>query len=251
MKIFVCVKPVFATDDRIKINQDSDIVSLKGSVVINPFDEYAIEESLRLREMWGDSTVTVVSYGNEDQESVSYSALAMGADNAVFITSKEKTLTIDSFKTATQLFNYMAKENPDCIIMGKEAADTQNAAVGPILASLMEFPIATNVHKCDFFEDFVEIERSVSGSIQQQIQMKFPCVITVTKGINKPRYPSIKNIINAKNKPFLRLEEQEVLYNHENSPVLFSYPPEKSKCCMLKKDEHEIADQILKILKMN
>lgn len=248
MQIIVCVKPVFNTKENIIIKNSNCILPPQNDYMINPFDEYAIEEALKIKDKNADTNILSVSYGEEKAESVVRFALALGVDRAVFTINTKQYFSIDSLRTAKILYDAIKNESFDCILMGKESSDLQNGAVGPILAAMLNIPIVTNVHHCIFTDDRVEVERYSSNCILQKLYVDLPCIITVTKGINIPRLATLKGIMSARNKPVLKLSEANFTDDYQISPVKYSYKKSRLDCQFISGDEKQIVSQIKDIL---
>lgn len=250
MKIIVCVKPVFSTEENIIIQDSNCILPPKNGYVINPFDEYAIEEALKAKDENNDTHILSVSYGDEKSEAVVRSVLALGVDRAILTINDKTTLIIDSLRIANILYSSIKNESYDCILMGKESSDLQNSAVGPMLAGMLNIPVVTNVHSCVFDDNKVEVERYIQNGILQKLCIELPCVITVTKGVNKLRYASLSGIMRAKSKPLLRLLEEELAYSHQISSINLYYRQSRSDCEFITGDEGEVSSRLKKILRL-
>lgn len=197
MKLIACVNHVPDTASKINIAGDGKSVDRTGlTFVINPYDEYAIEECLRLREKNGGE-VTVVSLGGDTHKESLRKALAMGADKAVLLKDEASR---DSFAVAAGLAAYIKEQSPDMVFFGKQSVDSDDAAVGAMVAEMTGLPSVTVVVKLTIEGSTAICEREIEGG-HEKVQASLPCVITTQKGLNEPRYPSLKGIMAAKSKP--------------------------------------------------
>lgn len=206
MKLFVCIKQVPDTETKIKIAADSkgiDTSSIKW--IVNPYDEYAIEEAVKLKEANPGSTVTVFTVGPKKRAGeVLRTALAMGADEGVVIDSPEM---IDPLNTAKALAAAMKQEGGfDLILAGKSAIDDNASSVGPMLAQLLNIPHCSVVAKLSVASEMLTAEREVEGGSKELVQIQLPGLVTATKGLNTPRYASLPGIMKAKKKVLKELD---------------------------------------------
>jgi electron transfer flavoprotein beta subunit len=214
LKIFVLLKRTFDTEEKItmsggKINEDG------AEFIINPYDEYAVEEALQVRDAHGGE-VTVISVGNEDSEKQLRTALAMGADKAVLINIEDDVENRDQFTTARVLSEYLEDKEGDLILAGNVAIDGGSGQVGPRVAGMLGIPFVTTITKLEIDGKNVTITRDVEGD-SEVIETTLPLLVTAQQGLNEPRYPSLPGIMKAKKKPFdefelddLDLEEEDV-----------------------------------------
>ncbi|GIN60226.1 electron transfer flavoprotein subunit beta [Robertmurraya siralis] len=203
MNIFVLMKRTFDTEERIsiaggKINEDG------AEFIINPYDEYAIEEAIQIRDSKGGE-VTVVTVGNEEAEKQLRTALAMGADKGVLINIEDELEDSDQYTTAKILAEYLKDKEADLIIGGNVAIDGGSGQVGPRVAELLQIPYVTTITKLEIDGSEVTIVRDVEGD-SEVIQTSLPLLVTAQQGLNEPRYPSLPGIMKAKKKPLDELE---------------------------------------------
>ncbi|MEL3963143.1 electron transfer flavoprotein subunit beta/FixA family protein [Lysinibacillus endophyticus] len=203
MKIIVLLKRTFDTEERITLSngiiQDSNV-----EFIINPYDEYAIEEAIQLRDAHGGE-VTVVTVGEEEAEKQLRTALAMGADEAVLINVEEDLDDIDQYGTATILAKYLEDKEVDLILAGNVTVDGGTGQIGPRVADLLELNCITTVTKVSIDGENVEVVRDSEGDLET-LQTKLPLVLTTQQGLNEPRYPSLPGIMKAKKKPLKEIE---------------------------------------------
>ncbi|MDX2129923.1 MAG: electron transfer flavoprotein subunit beta/FixA family protein [Chloroherpetonaceae bacterium] len=199
MKIAVCINQVPDTASRITISPDGKGIEKQGiNFVINPYDEYALEEGLKLKEKFG-GTVTVFSIGDDSFQTNLRKAFALGADHAVLIKSEAN----DASSIAHVLSESIQKHfggNPDTVLLGKESTDHNDAQVGPMLAELLNLPAVTVVVKIETDGTSAKIWREIEGG-SEVVELTFPFLVTAQKGLNIPRVANMKGIMMAKNKP--------------------------------------------------
>lgn len=195
----VCIKQVADTETRVKVAPDGNTLDPAGVTwVLNPYDEFAIEEALRLKEKSAVGEVVVTSIGGAGVATTLRNALAMGADRAVHLKTDE--LAPDSLQVARALSALIAELEPGIVWMGKQAVDDDASAVGPMVAELAGLPCVTLVAKAEIESGIARLEREIEGG-REQVEVPLPAVITAEKGLNEPRYASLKGIMAAKKKP--------------------------------------------------
>jgi len=205
VKIVVCLKQVPDSETRVKVSSDGRRVDLSGvSLVVNPYDEYAVEEALRLKEAAGAGEVILLTVGPATAAPVIRKALAMGADRAVLL--RADTAEADGRAVSAVLAGKLQELAPEVILFGKQAIDDDGAQVGPRVAELLGLPCVTVVTALTVAGGKVRAEREIEGGLEV-CECALPAVITAQKGLNEPRYGSLKEIMAAKKKP---LEEIDV-----------------------------------------
>lgn len=221
MKLAVCINHVPDTATKINIAADGMSVDKTGvTYVINPYDEFAVEECLRLKEKNGGD-VTVVSLGGDAHKESLRKALAMGVDKAVLL--KDDSVR-DSFAVARGLADYLKELSPDIVFFGKQSVDYDNGAVGVMVAEMLGLPSVSVVVKLDVAAGKAVAEREIEGG-REVLETTLPAVFTAQKGLNEPRYPSLKGIMAAKSKP---IEERPVsALNAKASVAGMQKPPAK------------------------
>jgi electron transfer flavoprotein beta subunit len=198
VKILVTVKPVPNPDEKVKLKGDGSGVLLEGvKMVINPFDEIAVEEALRIKEKRGGEVV-VATIGPREYEQQVRTALAMGADRAILV---EGPRELDSLAVGRLLAEVAKRESPDLVIMGKQAVDDDANQAGQILSALLSWPQATFASKVELSEDGKKatVTREVDGGLET-IEVSLPAVVTADLRLNEPRYASLPGIMKAKKK---------------------------------------------------
>ena len=196
MKIAVLVKTVPDSEARIQLAPDGkDWVRKDVKLDLNPYDEYAIEAGLQLKES-GGGTVTVVSFGQSDVTETIRKALAMGADDAIHAVGDASA---DPIVTAKALAQVLQGRGFELILAGKSAIDDDNMAIGTMVATALDLPSVSVVVKLTIAEGKATCEREIDGGIEV-VETSLPAVITCQKGLNEPRYPSLKGVMAAKKK---------------------------------------------------
>lgn len=199
MNIFVCIKQVPATETKIKINESATGIDTTGvKWIMSPYDEFAVEEALRVKEKNAGSLVTVVSVGPQRVTETIRTALAMGCDNAIFVEASDD---IDSFQTSKALSAVLKKETKvDLIFTGKQAIDDDCAQVSQLLATMGDMPYVTVAVSAEYQSNGVSVKRETEGGSVEIIELPYPCLIAAQKGMNEPRFASLPNIMKAKKK---------------------------------------------------
>lgn len=205
MNILVVLKQTFDTEEKIVI-QDGKISEDGVEFIINPYDEYAVEEAIKLRDEHGGE-VTVVTVGPERAESALRTALAMGADKAVLV--DDDSLFGDEFTTAKVLAAVAKKVGFDLIIGGQMAVDSGAGQGGPRLAEELGINHVSTAVKVEIDGSSVRVERDVEGDLEV-VETSLPVLITAQQGLNEPRYPSLPGIMKAKKKPLDRFSADEL-----------------------------------------
>jgi electron transfer flavoprotein beta subunit len=198
MKILVAVKRVIDYKASIRVKADgSGVETTNVKMSMNPFDEIAVEEALRIKEKGLADEVIVVSIGNDTCQETLRTALAMGADRAILIKTDSE---IQPLAAAKILKSLVRQESAGLVILGKQAIDTDNNQVGQMLAALLQWPQGTFASKLDFHDDGVSVTREIDGGLET-LFLTLPAVITTDLRLNEPRYISLPNIVKAKQKP--------------------------------------------------
>lgn len=198
MKIAVCLKRVPDTTAKIVIGSDGKSIDENGlKFVPNPYDEYAIEEALKLKEGAGAGEVVVLSLGTDAAQETLRTALAMGVDRAILLQSPGSA---DGLEIARALAAELKSGGFDLILFGKLAVDDYNHQVGAMVGELLELPTITSVTHLTISGTSVSAEREIEGGIES-VSCSLPAVLTCDKGLNTPRLPSLKGIMAAKKKP--------------------------------------------------
>jgi electron transfer flavoprotein beta subunit len=198
MKVMVPVKRVIDYNVKARVKPDQtgvDLANVKMSM--NPFDEIAVEEAVRLREKGAASEVVAVSIGPAQAQETLRTALAMGADRAILV---QTTDDLEPLAVAKVLQKLIGEESPDVVIMGKQAIDGDNAATGQMLAAILGWPQATFASAVELSPGKAKVTREVDGGLQT-LDVDLPAIVTADLRLNEPRYASLPNIMKAKKKP--------------------------------------------------
>ncbi len=244
MKIAVFVKRVPDTESIIKITDDGKGIDKSNlSFVMNPYDEFAVEEALSIKESVGDSDVVIVSLGPEETKETIRSALAMGADRAIHVLVP--AFPEDPLVTATALKDAIEGESFDLLLFGKQAVDGDEGQTGTLVAQLMGLPSAAVVVKVTLEEQSVTVHREVEGG-EEVVTLPLPAVLTTQKGLNDPRYASLKGIMAAKKKEVV--EKEIPLRDAAIEVIGIEYPPERAEGKIVGEGT-EAVDELLRLLR--
>jgi electron transfer flavoprotein beta subunit len=198
MKILVPVKRVIDSNVKVRVKSDGGGVDLANvKMAMNPFDEIAVEEAVRIKERGEAEEVIAISIGSAKAQDTLRTALAMGADRAILV---KTDATVEPLSVAKILKSVVEKERPDLVIMGKQAIDDDCNQTGQMLAGLLGWPQGTFASKIELAGDKVKVTREVDGGLET-LTLSRPAVITTDLRLNEPRYASLPNIMKAKKKP--------------------------------------------------
>lgn len=249
MNIFVLLKRTFDTEEKITITNGS-IDEEGAEFIINPYDEYAVEEAIQIRDAHGGE-VTVVTVGGEESEKQLRTALAMGADKAVLINVEDDLEDGDQFTTAKILAEFLKDKEADVILAGNVAIDGGSGQVGPRVAELLGIPYVTTITEIEIKGTQAKLIRDVEGD-SEVIETSLPLLVTAQQGLNEPRYPSLPGIMKAKKKPLdelelndLDLEEEDVEPKTKTIEVFL--PPKKETGKIL---EGDLSDQVKELVQL-
>ena len=194
----VCIKQVADTETRVKVAADGKSLDPAGVTwILNPYDEFAIEQALAIREKLGSGEVVVISLGGPGVQKTLRDALAMGADRAIHLRADAP---FDSLAVARALAAEIAPLKPGLVWLGRQAVDDDAAQVGPMVAELLDLPCVTVVAAFELQGEKALVEREIEGG-REVVEVTLPAVLTTDKGLNQPRYASLKGIMAAKKKP--------------------------------------------------
>jgi electron transfer flavoprotein beta subunit len=250
MNIYVCIKQVPDTEATLTVKDGKQINEDNIKWVINPYDEYALEEALKLKEKTPGSSVTLISLGPARIESSLRTGLAMGAENAVQIDTTEY---IDHKTTARALANAIKQDqNFGVIFIGKQAIDDDSYQVHILLAEYLGIPAATNITAFKIDGNKVIVEREIDEGAKEKIEMTAPCVVGATKGLNVPRYASLMGIMKAKKIQIKKLTLPELGITDLKSgikPAKLYAPPEKPAGRVIEGEPETAVKELVKLLK--
>ncbi len=221
MNIVVCVKRVPDTETKIKISGDGKTMDPTGvEFIINPFDEFAVEEAIRIKEKLGKGEITILSLGTTDAQTIMRKAYAMGADKGVHL--NDPTENRDTLAVAKAIAAALKEMSFDILLFGKQAIDYDSSSVGVQVAKLLNIPIVTRIIKLDVSDGKVVVEKE-SDAGKEILEVTLPAAFTAEKGLNEPRYPKLMDIMKAKKKPLDQKEAQ--LDTPKIEIVKMEYPP--------------------------
>ena len=227
MKVLVPIKRVVDYNVKVRAKSDESGVDLANvKMAINPFCEIAVEEAVRLQEAGKASEVIAVSIGPEASQEQLRTALALGADRAILVQTE---VEVEPLGVAKLLKALAEKENPDLIILGKQAIDDDANQTGQMLAALLNFPQGTFASEIAFKDGAVEVIREVDGGLQT-VSLNLPAIVTTDLRLNEPRYASLPNIMKAKKKPLdvITTEDLNVDVSPRLNTLKVSPPPERT-----------------------
>ena len=207
MKILVPIKRVVDFNVRVQLKRDLSGVATDGvKMSINPFDEIAVEEALRIRERGDAAEVIVVSIGGAEVQQQLRTALAMGADRAVLVETAD---ALQPLEVAHALRALVERESPGLVVMGKQAIDDDSAQTGPMLAALLGWPQATFASKVEFGDGRATVVREVDAGLET-LSVDLPAVVTTDLRLNQPRFVKMPDIMKARSKPLETIAHGEL-----------------------------------------
>ena len=207
MKILVPVKRVVDYNVKVRVKKDETDVELDNvKMSMNPFDEIAVEEALRIKEMGVASEVIAISIGSQEVQETIRNALAMGADSGIFVNCTSKLEPLSVAKILTSICN---KIKPDLVIMGKQAIDDDMNATGQMLSAMLNWGQATFASKLEIQDKKIKVGREIDGGIEN-IEVNLPAIVTTDLRLNEPRYASLPNIMKAKRKPIDEIKVEDL-----------------------------------------
>jgi electron transfer flavoprotein beta subunit len=224
VNIVVCVKQVPDTEARVQIADDGKSVDTRDiNFILNPFDEFAVEQAMLAKEQH-DGEVTVLSLGDDSASATIRTAMAMGADKGILL--KTSQVANDPLQVARAIAREIGGSGVDVVFFGKQAVGNEHGQVGVLVGELLGLPAVSEVSSIEVTESGARGSREIEGG-SETFECKLPAVFTTQKGLNEPRYPSLKGRMAAKKKP---IEEKEVSLDE---PLLsvesLKYPPERDK----------------------
>ena len=242
MKILVPVKRVVDYNVKVRVKNDNSGVELENvKMSMNPFDEIAVEEALRLKEKGIANEVIAISIGASQVQETIRNALAMGADSGIFVESNDN---LEPLNVAKIISSIAKKENIDLMILGKQAIDDDMNATGQMIAALLDWPQATFASKVEISEKTAKVSREVDGGIEN-IEISLPAVISTDLRLNEPRYASLPNIMKAKKKPIseIKIEDLNIEIKKHLSILKVEEPAKRQSGIMLKTVD-ELVDKL-------
>lgn len=243
MKIAVCVSHVPDTATKVKIGQGEKAIDSNGvTYIINPYDEFAVEEALKIKEKFGgDSEVIAISVGNDNCKDTIRKALAMGADKGVLLKDENYR---DSFGIAKALSEEIKSLGCVLVFFGKQSVDYDNSITGQLTATMLGYSCVAVVVDLKIDGDKIIAEREIEGG-KEIVESKLPAVITAQKGLNEPRYASLKGIMAAKKKT---IEEKPAASSENLTEVIKLKLPEPKKPGRILGTDSTAVPELVKLL---
>ena len=207
MKILVPVKRVVDYNVKIKLKSDNSGVDLENTKMsMNPFDEIAVEEAVKLKEKKICDEIIAISIGSAKSEETLRTALAVGADKGILIETEEEVQPLEVAKILKEIIK---KNNPDLVLMGKQAIDDDSNQTGQMLAALLGWPQGTFASKLEINGKKINVTREIDGGLET-LGMELPAIVTTDLRLNEPRYASLPNIMKAKQKPIEKITPSDL-----------------------------------------
>ncbi len=250
MKILVCVKEVPDIDPEVELSIDSENAWIEiddqSRFAMNRYDEYAVEEAIRIQEAMPDTTIDVVTVGPERSHMVIRRAMGMGADHGIHVITDHSGF-ISPNVVSSWLTQVAENRNYDLILTGVMSEDAQQGQTGVMLAERLSMPWATSVIKQEIIdESTIRVEREIEGGYRDRLEIKLPCVLTIQTGINQPRYPALSKVLKAKK---AELEEISVQTLNNEQPdhhlMNATYPEKQREGLVIEGSSKEKAKQLL------
>ena len=241
MKILVPVKRVVDYNVKVRVKKDETDVELDNvKMSMNPFDEIAVEEAIRLKEKNLIDEIVVVSIGSDNVQETIRSALAMGADRGILVKTDNE---LEPLSVAKILKYFVEKEESDITILGKQAIDDDYNQTGQILGGLLNYPQATFASKVVKEDNAMLVTREIDGGLET-LKISLPCIITTDLRLNEPRYASLPNIMKAKSKPIDIIELKELNLEITNRLEILEVkaPPERGGSVKMLDNYSELID---------
>ena len=254
MKIYVLIKHVRDTETRVKIGPDGGSLEFLGdNWVISPYDEFAVEEGLKLKEKFGGEVVAL-TMGGEDSTKSLRQAMAMGADSAVLI-SDPLFGDLDALSTAKVIAKALSSEQFDLVLAGKQGVGGDSQAVGSMVAAILGIPVAAVVTSLEIENNSAKAKREIEGGLEL-LSFPLPALVTCQKGLNEPRYPSLKGIMAAKKKEVKTLTAKDLGFDENNMgpkankvvPKGYIAPPPRPQGRVIEGEPAAQAKELVKLL---
>ena len=250
LKIYVCIKHVPDTAANIRpLGGTAFDESVK--FIMNPFDEYALEQALLVCEQQGGSEVIAVTVGKESAAVTLRTALAMGADRGILV--KRETYFADSIETARLLGQAIRRDgSPDLIFTGKQSVDTEGMQIPYRLAAFFDMPVVVNVVAFSLAGSLVTVEREMEADLREAIEMVMPCIVGAAKGLNRPRCPTLPGMMKAKKKEITIVDIADLdIPNDSHAVDLIGLQPvpDRGRGRILEGDPQTMAQELLRLLR--
>jgi len=250
MKILVCIKQVPDMESKFKIDAAGtwyDNADLAWR--LNEYDEYAVEQAVRLKEQLGEGDITVLSIGPDKVKEAMKKALAMGCDRGVQV-SDEAVSGKEPYQIASIVAAFAGDKNFDVIFTGMQSQDRGSGQVGVLIAEMLGMPSVTTVVDFNFEGGSVTAKRELEGGIKAMVKVATPALFTCQLGLNTPRYPTLPNIMKAKKKELLSIPVADLLkFEPRQQTAALYFPEKKGGGLVLEGEVGDLADQLVRILK--
>lgn len=252
MKILVCIKQVINPEGDIKINSSRNWIEVDRSTLFNynRFDEYAVQEAVLIKKNIPGTTIDIISVGPKRVSAAIKRLQALGADHGIHVLTPEDQY--DSPDIIAEAIASVARDNTyDLILAGVMSEDYMQGLVGPYIAAILNRPCATSVifEKISHDHTSIYVEREIEGGYKDKLEMKLPAVLTVQTGINKPLYPTLRNMLKAKKEKMEQIEIDRLISVDPRQTITELSPPPKLRSGkVLQGDQKEKAIQLISIL---
>jgi electron transfer flavoprotein beta subunit len=252
MKILVCVKQVPDSETDIKINNSKKWIDIEDKTVfrLNRFDEYALEEAIRIKESFPDVKIDVVSVGHPRVEAAIRRAIGMGADNGIHIVLNDDDYHFP-FEIASLISSYAKDENYSLIFTGMMSEDGMHSQTGPMIAAMLDIPFAASCISAKLIWDrsAVYVEREIESGLRDSLELELPALLAVQSGINHPRYPSLSNVLRAKKQEITTIDAHSLKAPDGREKIdSIEYPYKSGKSVFIEGTRREKAAKLLDIL---
>jgi electron transfer flavoprotein beta subunit len=250
MRIYVCVKHVPDTAAKITVVGDAGFAET-CKFIVNPYDEYSLEEAVQIKQRDGQGEVVVVTVGKESAVTTMRSALALGADRGILV--KTDAQFLDSALTSRALIKAIEQDGvPDLIFCGKQSIDSEGMQTLFRLANAFDMPAVNDVVDLSLHDGVARVEREIGGGSREVLEMPLPCVIGATRGLNEPHYPKLPDIMKAKKKEVKHIDIAELdldLTAPQTEIVHLEAVAERGQARMMEGSTREMVEQLVRILK--
>jgi electron transfer flavoprotein beta subunit len=251
MKILVSIKHVPDKESRFRVNSAATCYEEQDLAFrLNEYDEYAIEQAVRLKEqLAGAADITVLSIGPDRVVEAIKKGLAMGGDRGVHI-KDDQPHRMDAWQVASLIAAFARDRNFDLVFTGMQSQDRGSTQVGVLLAELLDYACVTTIVSFEFDNGVATVRREMEGGLRGLVRFNLPAVVTCQLGLNTPRYPTLPNIMKAKQKELLAFPSADLLTGEALTAAEKMYPPEKKgRGLVLEGEVNELADKLAAILK--
>lgn len=250
MKILVCIKQVPDMESRFVIDETATWYSRNDLAWrMNEYDEYAVEQAVRVKEERGDAHITVLCVGGKQVKETMKKALAMGCDRGVHIEDDHSHLR-DSWEIASLISHCAGSEGYDLIFTGMQSQDRGSGQVGIIIGTVLSLPCVSTIVDFTFRDNAIEVKRELEGGVKARVKVQYPALFTCQLGLNSPRYPTLPNIMKAKKKEIVTIPVSDIPSKQPVTCTVETYIPEKkSGGIVLEGEISELTDDLIAVLK--